>query len=143
MATSTPKTGHASILKVDTSGGGSVQTILNQTTATLTGNFDLVETTSKSGDTWKEYIPANKDFTVSLDCYIDSSNGGDTTGLEVLKTAAFAGNILDFVFTEDHDTTDMTYTFSGYVSNLSSNYEDAGVQSWTASIQSSGTVTPA
>lgn len=133
--------GDLTLVKVDTLGGGVYNALANQLSATFDTTTDIIETTNKSSSQKKTYLPGNFGGIVTVNGLIDSQAAGDTDGWIVLQLAQFAGNKIDMQLFES-GTAD-TFTGTGVIASMGRGYDQNGAQTYAATINFDGEITPA
>lgn len=140
MSTNT-LTGNASLVKLDSFGGGVYVATTQQNGATLTTTRDMPEGTNKDSGQTKEYVYGNFGWNATFDGRIDTTAAGDTDGMILAIEAQIAGNKLDFQFLES-GTAD-TYTGTVLVAEVSRDYPQNDIQTYTINLQGTGALTKA
>lgn len=133
--------GNASIAKVVAAGGGATNEVLNGLDATLTLSRDIIESTNKSSSQWKRRLYGNGEAQLSASGVLDSSAGGDATGLIVLESAYLNMTKLDVEFVESG--TARTWSFQGVLQDLPKTYPQNDAQAYSFTLLSDGAVSVA
>lgn len=123
------------VLKIDVDAGSSYVKILHATTANLTINREMRDSTTKDSSGWSESLAGLKSWELSGDGFVDFDNSG--TGIE---TDELITQMIDNapVVTVEFGNSEKTYTGSAFITSISI---DAGVEensTYSISLQGTG-----
>ena len=123
------------VLKIDVDAGSSYVKILHATTANLTINREMRDSTTKDSLGWSESLAGLKSWELSGDGFVDFDNSG--TGIE---TDELITQMIDNapVVTVEFGNSEKTYTGSAFITSISI---DAGVEensTYSISLQGTG-----
>jgi TP901-1 family phage major tail protein len=123
------------VLSIDTGAGSSYVKILHATSANLTINREMRDSTTKDSSGWSESLAGLKSWELSGDGFVDFDNSG--TGIEtdelITQMIAAAPTV-----TVEFGNSEKTYTGSAFITSISL---DAGVEenaTYSISLQGTG-----
>jgi hypothetical protein len=131
MATTTPQLGKLLTLRI----GGTPTVITNLTSNSLSHVTDMIEVTSKSSGTHKEYPPSFQDLTFDFEGIYTVT--ASTQGYEDLLTSKLAGTVVTWEWGTGVTGTPKL-SGSGYITGLDQDAPLDDVATFSGSIQNTG-----
>lgn len=131
MATTSPQLGKTLTLRI----GGSPTTITNLTSNSLSHVTDMIEVTTKSSGTHKEYLPSFQDLTIDFEGIYTVT--ASTQGYEDLLTSKLAGTSVAWEWGSGVTGTPKL-SGVGYITDLSQDAPLDDVATFSGSIQNTG-----
>ena len=132
--------GNDFVLTAASTSNGSKQVFAHAQTASISFSNSLIETTTKSSNSWMENISGRKSFTISTDGLIDYLTVATADNVVSLTDLAIAGTEIFFAITGDETvgTGKITYEGSAFIDSLEQSGGSDDVATWSLSATGNG-----
>lgn len=131
MATTTPTLGKSMVLRIT----GTPTVITNLTSNSLSFTTDMIDVTTKSSGTHKEYLPQWQDLTIDFEGIYTVT--ASTAGFEDLLTSKLAGSAVSWEFGTTASGTPK-WSGTGYITGLDVDAPQDDKVTFSGSIQNTG-----
>ena len=132
--------GNDFVLSAASTSSGAKQVFAHAQTASISFSNSLIETTTKSSNSWMENISGRKSFTISTDGLIDYLTVATSENVVGLTDLAIAGTEIFFSITGDETvgTGKITYEGSAFIDSLEQSGGSDDVATWSLSATGNG-----
>jgi predicted secreted protein len=132
MATTAPQLGKTMTLRLT----GTPTVITNMRSSSLSFVTDMIDVTTKSSGTHKEYLPSFQDLTIDGEGVYTLT--ASTQGFEDLLTSKLAGSSVTWEYGNSAVSGSPKWSGTGYITDLSVDAPYDDVVTFTVSIQNTG-----
>ena len=135
--------GNDFVLTGASTSGGTKQVFAHAQTASISFSNSLIETTTKSSNSWMENISGRKSFSISTDGLIDYATVSNQENVVSLTDLAINGTEVFFTITGDPTvgSGNISYQGSGFIDSLEQTGGSDDNATWSLSITGNGALT--